>query len=228
MKAFRYIAPSIAQLGDPRIRGVVFKTAALTLLVMIAMLAGAWRAAETVHVSQQWLHWFIDFASLLAAAILAAVLFGVIASIVVSFFLNDVADAVEARHYPWAGPARRQSMDELVREGLRFAGVSLLVNFLALPVYLFFPAINLFVFYGLNGYLLSREYFELVAFRRIAPPEARRLRLTHPAEMLLSGVLIAVILTIPVLNLVAPVLATAFMVHVYHGLDEVPRHQAVS
>ena len=29
------------------------------------------------------------------------------------------------------------------------------------------PPINLFIFYGLNGYLLSREYFELVALRHL-------------------------------------------------------------
>jgi len=43
----------------------------------------------------------------------------------------------------------------------------------ALPLYIFVPGVNLVLFYGLNGYLLGREYFAMVAMRRLDPRERR-------------------------------------------------------
>jgi len=215
----RFLALSLAQLSDPRLLRVLAKSVAITLVVMLILLAGAWYALAELPIREGWLHWTLGIFGAVAALFLTAVLFSVVASLVVSLFLDEVADAVEARHYPHAGPARRQTLAELFHAGWRFAATSLLLNLLALPVYVFVPAINLFVFYGLNGYLVSRAYFELVAFRRLAPREARRLRLAHPVEMLLVGVLAAVALTVPLVNLAAPVVATALMVHVYHGFE---------
>ena len=40
---------------------------------------------------------------------------------------------------------------------LRLTVLTLLLNLLALPVYLLLPGINLFFFLALNGYLLRRE-----------------------------------------------------------------------
>jgi len=211
------ISRTIAQLGDPRILAVLFKSIGLTVAILAVLLIGFWYGIEQIHVSQHWLQWLIDLLGVLAEILLAWILFAVVASVIVSFFLDTVAGSVEEKHYPGLGLARRQTIRELLVGGLQFAGVAILVNLLALPIYLFVPAINLLVFYCVNGYLLSREYFELVAFRRVEPLEARRLRLAHPVAMLLTGVLIAFLLTVPVVNLLAPILATMLMVHVFHG-----------
>lgn len=218
---FHDFARSLAQLGDPRIRRVLLRSILITIAILAALLTALWHGIAQIHVSQHWLQWIIDILGLLIEILLAWVLFSVVASVVVSFYLDDVADAVEALHYPGLALPRRQGTAELIREGLRFAGISVLLNLLALPAYAvlsFVPPTNLLVFYGLNGYLLSREYFELVAFRRLDPREARRLRLAHPARMLLAGILIAFMLTVPVVNLLTPVFATVWMVHLYHGL----------
>ncbi|HLI10134.1 MAG TPA: EI24 domain-containing protein [Alphaproteobacteria bacterium] len=217
------IARAAAQLTDPRIRGVLAKSLAGTLIIFVLLWVGIGYLLAHLVLSQAWLHWIIEILGGLATLVLSWLLFPGIAGIVVGFFLDSVAEAVEARHYPGLPAARPQPLAELLREGLRFAGVSILLNLVALPVYLLIPAVNLFVFYGLNGYLLSREYFELVAVRRLAPSEARRLRRTYPGQILLMGVLIAFLLTVPVVNLIAPVFATALMVHVYHRLAGTPR-----
>ena len=101
--------------------------------------------------------------------------------------------------------------------------MAIAVNLLALPIYLlllFLPPFNLLVFYMVNGYLLGREYFELVAVRRLEAAEAGRLRRQARGRVLLSGVVIAILLTIPLVNIVMPVVAAAFMVHVFHGLRD--------
>jgi uncharacterized protein involved in cysteine biosynthesis len=212
------IARALAQLGDPRIRAVLIKSALATLALLLACGAGVGYLVAHFIVPEDWPRWLGGVIGWLAWAALSWIFFSALATLVVSLFLDDAAAAVEARHYPGLPPARRQGAGELLREGLRFALVSILANLVALPVYLLVPAINLLVFYGLNGYLLSREYFELAAFRRLPPREGRRLRRSHPARLLLVGVVIAFLLTVPVVNLIAPVLATSLMVHVYHRL----------
>jgi uncharacterized protein involved in cysteine biosynthesis len=92
--------------------------------------------------------------------------------------------------------------------------VVIICNIIVLPLY-FIPVINLFVYYLLNGYLISREYFQMVAIRHHEMEEVTRLRKTNASELYLMGIVIAFALTIPILNLIAPIIATAAMVHLY-------------
>jgi CysZ protein len=51
--------------------------------------------------------------------------------------------------------------------------LSIALNLLALPIYALIPLLNVVLFLGLNGYLFGREYFELIALRRLDPEETR-------------------------------------------------------
>jgi uncharacterized protein involved in cysteine biosynthesis len=75
------------------------------------------------------------------------------------------------------------------------------------------PGVNFFVFLGLNGYLFGREYFEVVALRRLDPLAVRAARRRAAGRVFVAGVVIAGLFAIPFVNLVAAVIATAFMVH---------------
>ena len=83
---------------------------------------------------------------------------------------------------------------------------------------LLFPPLYLLVFYSVNGYLLGREYFELVAYRRLEERAADDLRRSYRGRVMLAGVVMAFMLTIPVFNLVAPIAATAFAVHLFEAM----------
>ena len=78
-----------------------------------------------------------------------------------------------------------------------------------------------FVFYALNGYLLGREYFEFAAVRRLEPPAGRALRKKFRTRIFLCGILIAVLMTVPFVNWLMPVIAAAYMVHVFEDLRKV-------
>ena len=80
------------------------------------------------------------------------------------------------------------------------------------------PGINVFLFLGLNGYLFGREYFEVVALRRFDVAGARQMRQRFGARVFIGGVVIAALFALPLVNLVAPVIATAFMVHIFQEL----------
>ena len=95
---------------------------------------------------------------------------------------------------------------------MKLAGLSLLINLAALP-FLLVPPLYPIISWGLGGYLIGREYYEIVALRRLDRATAHHLLARHRAKFTLAGIVIAVVLTIPVLNLFAPIIAVAFMVH---------------
>lgn len=231
----RYLILAFRQLSDPATRGTFWLSLLISVATFIALwvgaafgvvwlgdLLGGWLSA--IGASAFW----IDVAEIIAGlgavgAILVAsfILFPAVIVLVLSFLLDDVCRQVEARHYPDLPPAREQPLLEAVMDGLRLALATIGLNLLFLPLIIalsFVPPLNLFVFYGLNGYLLGREYFELVAVRRMDAAEGRRLRKIHRGRVLLSGVVIAILLTLPVINLVMPLVATALMVHVFEEM----------
>ena len=163
------------------------------------------------------LEWLTDIFGVAVVVLLSWLFFPAIVSLTVSFFLEDVVQAVEAKYYPHLPKPRRQGITESVTVALKFAGLAIVLNILALPVYavfFFIGPFNLFVFYALNGYLLGREFFELVVHRRATLDQARQLRQAHKVELFLAGVIIAFMMTIPIVNLIASVIATAAMVHI--------------
>ena len=165
-----------------------------------------------------WAEWGVDLLSGAALVFLVWITFPGTVGIVTGFLLERVADRTEARHYPGLSPAREQGLAEALRLAVNFALVGIGLNLLALPVYFLLPVINVFVFYALNGYLLGREYFELVALRRLDEASVRALRRAYQGSIFLSGAAIAFLMTVPLLNLAAPVVATVYMVHLFESL----------
>jgi uncharacterized protein involved in cysteine biosynthesis len=207
----------LAQLSDPRIRRVVWFAIAAACIAFALL----WSAVGTVlgatsFFSIFWLEWAVDLLGGLTTLLLTWFLFPAVISVVIGLFLEDIAAAVEARHYPDLPPTAQQSVLPMVWVALRYLGMLVALN-LVLLVFLVLGPLFPFVFYSVNGYLLGREYFELVAMRRLGPTQARRLRQAHRGELFLAGVVMAFLLTLPVVNLLAPVVVTAAMVHLFEG-----------
>ena len=185
-------------------------------------LLSAWVAGQ--EVGGFWrdaLAWLFDAAAFAGVILSSFLLFPAVVAVAISLFLDEIAEAVERRYYPHLPAARSQPWGEMIGDTVVFALVTVGVNLLALPLYLlllFVPPLNLLLYYGLNGYLLGREYFEMVAVRRLPSPDAKRLRRRYRGRVFLAGVIIAFILSIPLVNLVAPIVATGFLVHLFHGL----------
>ena len=103
------------------------------------------------------------------------------------------------------------------------AGVLVGANILALVLYALFAPAAVFIFWGVNGFLLGREYFTLAAIRRVGRTEAKRLRGKHGLTIWAAGVLMAIPLSVPLLNLVIPILGAATFTHLFHQLVSAPR-----
>ena len=69
-----------------------------------------------------------------------------------------------------------------------------------------------------NGYLVGREYFDMIASRHLDPAAARALRKSYRGRVYVAGLVLAVLFTVPVVNLFAPMLGAAAMVHLFHSL----------
>ncbi len=216
---------AVGQLGDRAFRRPLILGLVLAALVFVALWAGVWVLLTHTHLfALGWLNTAVAALGELAAFGLAYLLYPGVAGAMTSLFLDQAVAAVEARHYPYLPPPRRLGAGEQVASAARLLVLTIALNLLALPLYLL-PLINILVFYGLNGYILGREYFELVASRRSDPSGVRRLWRNHRWMWLATGVVIAFLSTLPVINLIAPLLGAAAMVpritkwgwHTEHG-----------
>jgi uncharacterized protein involved in cysteine biosynthesis len=212
------IFKAFEQFPDPRFRSVVWQSLGYSLAVYAALVAAASYGLGYVNVfGIGWVDTAIQVLGGLAAFALGLILFPGIVSAVVGLYLERIARAVEARYYPGLPPAPGQPVVTEAWASIQLALLSLVLNIMVLPLY-FVPVLNVFVFYGLNGYLLGREYFELAALRRLDGARARAMRRRHRFGVLAAGVVITILLTIPVINCVLPVVAAAFMVHEFERL----------
>ena len=208
---------ALAQLSDPRFRRVVLLSCLLAALLLALLAAAAgWALGGLTGVG--WLDLAAGLAGGAAALAAGAMLFPAAAAALQGLFLESAASAVEARHYPGLGPPNAQGWGETLRQTLFFAGAALGLNLLLLPVWLFAPPLGLLLFWLANGWLCGREYFEAGALRRLDADAVRALRRRHPLRVWLSGVAIAWMMTLPPVNLAAPAIGTAFMLHRFERL----------
>jgi len=217
MTMINVFSRGLAQLSDPRIRKVVWIAIGSAFIVFVLLWGAIGTLLGATSVSSiGWLEWVVDLLGGLATLVLTWFLFPAVIGVVIGLYLEDTVDAVETRHYPGLPAPIKQSILPALMVALRYLGVLVALN-LVLLVFLLLGPLFPFVFYTVNGYLLGREYFELVAMRRLDPDAARRLRLAHRGELFLAGVVMAFLLTLPLVNLLAPVVITAAMVHLING-----------
>jgi CysZ protein len=209
---------ALNQMPDPAFRQTIGRTLLFSLLLFAGLLFGAWwLLSETQLFSWGWLEAIVDVLGWFAGLIAAFVLFPGAALVIISFMLEPVARAVEAKHYPDLGPPRHQPAAETVLIALRYAAITVFLNLVLLWVY-FIPVLNVFVFAALNGYLLGREYFELIAPRRLEPAEVRPMWKRCRGRLWIAGMIITLLLSIPFINWIMPVAAAAFMLHMFEKL----------
>ncbi len=210
---FSAVAKTLGQMNDPRIRGVIGKTLGLAILGYIVFVVLVYLLIGWLSGLAGWLESLAQFGGALGAMVIAWFIFPGIAAAIAGFFADEVIDAVEQKHYPLLGPARHLPLWTIMVDAMQLAGIALIANLLALPFLVVFP-VYVLITWGVNGWLLGREYFEMVAFRRMDHEAARALHRKHFRTFTVAGILIAVCLTIPFVNLIAPVLGAAFMVHI--------------
>jgi uncharacterized protein involved in cysteine biosynthesis len=219
---------AIAQADDPRFRKVLFLGIALTLALLVAVYAAfLWLlqslAGDTATLpligEVTWIDDLLGWSSLGLMLILSIFLMVPVASAITSMFLDEVAQAVEDRHYPSLPEIPKLPLWDAVRDTVNFLGVIIAANVVALILYIpFFFAAPL-IFWALNGYLLGMEYFQLAAMRRVGRAQAKAMRKRHRWTIWGAGILMALPLSIPLVNLLIPIFGAATFTHIFHRVQ---------
>ncbi len=221
---------ALGNLFAPDTRRVFWKVLGLTILVLI----GLWFALResfivyalpwvsgympTVPDWAGWLTVVFGIVASIGLALSLALLLAPVTAIIAGFFLDDVAEVVEAHHYPDDPPGKALPLWPAIAGSVKFLGVVLVGNLIALFL-LFIPGINLIAFFLVNGYLLGREFFEFAAMRFRSPEDARLFRAKHASTVFLAGLVIAAFLAVPIVNLLTPLFAASLMVHLHKLLS---------
>lgn len=206
------------------LRRILWLSLALTLALLalvwfgLTRLFSAYLAGHPLSVDYPVLDGFAFFLAGAGLLVALAYILPAVSAIVAGYFLDDAAEIVERTDFPGDLPGRALPVGRALLYGFRFAGLSLVVNLVALTLF-FIPVINLVAFFAANAYLLGREYFELAAGRFRPVAEAARMRREHRATVLGAGAMLAGLMLVPVANLLTPLFGVALMVHVHKRLS---------
>lgn len=159
---------------------------------------------------------FMSAVSAMGGGVIAWFFFPLLYPILISFFDDKIAEAIEQEDYPLL-PAAKPPFWPTIANDIMFSLKAVGLNIIFLPFYII-PVLGIVIYYGLNGYLLGAQFFRMAAGRRITKPQAVQLQKKAGGTILLIGVAISFFSTIPVLNLAAPTLGVATMIHLLHEL----------
>ena len=210
------------QLLHPKFRSVFFTGVLVafgTLAGLIYLLNIYW--PQDFSFGYSWLEWLDEFGFWSVAIVGSYILFPAISTTVMGFLTDKIALAVEEEYYPHRIGSRKVSGLEVVLGSLQLMAMVIIINLIALIPYillLFTIGGTFLLFVAVNGFLLGREYFEMVAIRHMDAREVRRFRKRYSGKIFISGAMIAVLFAIPFVNILAPIIGTAMMTHIYHNL----------
>jgi CysZ protein len=211
---------AFSDIFSPPFRAVMWKSLGLTLgLLLLVWLGLQALFGWLVDIeSYPWIETVLSIVAGLGILVGLAFLVAPVSSLFAGLFTDEIAGLVERRHYATDPPGTDVPVLASLRDTIVFTGVVILVNVVALLL-LLVPGVNLVAFFVGNGYLLGREFFEAAARRFHDRDAARALRRENAGRVFLGGLVIALFLAIPLLNLFTPLFATAFMVHVYKRVE---------
>jgi len=163
----------LGQMPERPMRAPLIKGVLATIAAMIAL-----GVTVGAYLSSWFSGWTIPFTGieiggaggwLAGAGAFTAMLFAFVpaAALAISFFIDPVADAVEAKYYPDAPPQTPRPLSADLWIAVKTAALALVINIPLIPFYFLFPPLPAVV----NGYLLGREYFTMAALRQFSPRE---------------------------------------------------------
>lgn len=210
----------------PRILSLVLAGLALTILLFVVLQAGVFWALGRVVPGGVTLPWIgtLDFGtaaswgSLALFPLMGIFLMAPVAAGFAGLFAERVADSVEEMHYPQRRGRPIDLLDGLL-ESVAVVLAVLAVTVLALVSTVFVGPLAPVLLLGANGWLLGREFFQMAARRHLDAAEATALRRRNGGRITLTGVLVAMALVVPIVNIAVPLLAAAAFTHLFHRIS---------
>jgi CysZ protein len=209
---FQDAIASFKDIFTPPFRQVMLKSLSLTLAILLAAGLGLDKLAIYESSSTApWIAMIVKVTTAIGLSIGLIFLIAPVSMLVAGFFLDELAEHVEAKIYPDGRKGVPAPLSQSLALAVRFAVASLFVNLAAFLLWLL-PGVNALIFFAANAYLFSREYFEMAASRFLTSQGVRALRQLHPLKIYAYGVVIALVVVTPVANLFTPLFGIVFMV----------------
>ena len=197
---------------------IMFTCAALALIVVLILVTGiTWVAAVLVNFKTGWLDTTFNWVVGLVTGVGGWFMLPALTVLIGGIFQESVIFRVEKVFYPDVVRAAPPKLWPDVIHDIKFTIKALTFNILILPLYFF--AIGFVVSIFLNSYLLGREFFEGAAGYHLGKDNARELGKSNSKAIYGSGLVITLMTLTPILNMFVPVIATVWMVHVYHRIN---------
>ncbi|WP_108501330.1 EI24 domain-containing protein [Paracoccus indicus] len=215
-----------ADLLRPRILRLVLLGVALTISLFVALQAVIFWAIRLwlpggftlPWIGQVELSHVLSWGSLALFPLMGIFLMAPVAAGFSGLFAEQVADAVEQIHYP---RRRGKSVDFLdgLLESLAVVAAVLAVSLASLLLTPFLGPLAPVLFFGANGWLLGREFFQMAARRHMDAVQANDLRRANTLRITMTGVLVALGLAVPLVNIMLPLLAAAAFTHLFQAIS---------
>lgn len=226
MMPLRALARGWADLLRASVLRLVLLGIALTLGLFVALQAAIFWALRLWLPGGVTLPWLgpvefgqiLSWGSLALFPVLSVFLMAPVAAGFAGLFAETVADRVEEIHYPQRRGRSLDFFDGLLES---VAVIAAMLGVLAVSLILtpFLGPLAPVLFLTANGWLLGREFFQMAARRHLAEGPARDLRRAHGLRVTATGVLVAVGLVIPLVNIAVPLLAAAAFTHLFQMIS---------
>ena len=209
---------AFGDLFSPEFRSVLLKALGLTIALFIAVLIiTEVLIASFTHFSWPWADRLVEVGTGLALIVAFFFLMSPVTAAFAGLFLDQIAEKVEERHYPWDPRGTPLPVGRAILISIQFFVVVLLVNLAVLPMVFF--GIGAFVLVAANAYLIGREYFEMVAMRHMPVEEAKMLRKENSPTVFIAALLPAFMSLVPFVNLAVPLFSTAYFTHLFKSVQ---------
>ena len=147
---------ALRQVLSPALRSVLWKSLALTVALLALVWLGLTRLLAfyldrtALALDYPMVETFAFFLAGPGLFVALAYLLPAVSAIVAGYFLDDVAEVVERTDFPADPPGEPLPLGRSLLYGLRFAGLSLLVNLAALLLF-FVPVVNIVAFFAMRA-----------------------------------------------------------------------------
>ena len=216
---FKIIRTSILDLFDSKMRAVFLKTVSISIIVILGLMLLIWGLFDSVQIFEfNFLNKLISWAIGAILFIIASAVLGPMMIVIGGIYSEDIAHYVEKKHYPNRVGHRFVGVAESIKTGGRLLFNCFIVNILLTPIYIvggFFPIISVLIFFGVNGYLLSRELFEIVASRHFERNDRVLFWRANRGGSIFIGVIIICLSAVPFLNLISAMLGMIITTHFF-------------
>ena len=213
---FTELRKALKDVFSNKIRGLIFWSVLSAVIVLVVLFFGFVYAMSFFELTDMpKIQKTVEFLGYILFFIMSLMLFPAVVTLVSGFFIDSVTDRLAAKNNI------KVLRNVPLSESLSVSGVAALKSVMTsaalipatmilglIPLINFLPVV---LYYVMNGRLLAREYFFAVALRYMEKQKAEDLFNRYRVYWTKAGIIIAVLMTIPVVNTISPLIAMAFM-----------------